>query len=152
MSPSDQERDLWWGSYSTWSLVPSFLLCLVLTGLIAWAGWTYAPRGWARVWILSGSGFVWFIQFARWAMLSLGNNYRLTTHRLLVERGIAFRRIKDVPLESIVDVQVLRNGWDQILGVGRIEVRATGFVKPVVMRGLRDPERWAESLRLALAG
>src|SRR5262245_66603947 len=40
-----EEVDVWWGSYSGWTLWPSMVLCLLLTGLVGLGGWIGIPGG-----------------------------------------------------------------------------------------------------------
>src|SRR5437016_3446490 len=63
-APSDQveEIDVWWGSYSMATMVPSLLVCLLLTGLIAWAAWTFVPRRFVQGTVLGLAGAVWLVQ------------------------------------------------------------------------------------------
>ena len=53
---------MWWGSYSMATMVPSLLVCLLLTGLIACAAWKFVPRGYVQ-------GTVWGINsFDQWGV------------------------------------------------------------------------------------
>ena len=46
-----QEKDAWWGSYSAWTMMPSMVVCLVLTAIIAWG--SLLDRGWGRLSVLT---------------------------------------------------------------------------------------------------
>src|SRR5690349_7852196 len=58
-----QEVDLWWGSYSGWTMLPSFAVCIVLTALIFWVVTRFLPhRELVQLTILGASGSVWLVQ------------------------------------------------------------------------------------------
>src|SRR5947209_7299648 len=57
-----EEVELWWGSYSGWTMMPSFVVCLLLTGLIGWAAWYFVPEGWAQLSALVAASVVWLVQ------------------------------------------------------------------------------------------
>src|SRR5438477_9300191 len=74
-----EDVELWWGAFSGWTLTPSFVVCLFLTGLLGWAAWYWMPRDWVKVTVLGGGSVIWLVQLGRWAARALGCNYRLTT-------------------------------------------------------------------------
>ena len=61
-----EEIDVWWGSYSMATMVPSLLVCLLLTGLIIWVGWAFVPRGYVKVIVLGLAGAVWLVCLIRY--------------------------------------------------------------------------------------
>src|SRR5438132_3588026 len=54
---STQERDICWASYSGWTMLPGFAVCLVLTACIAWLGFALA-RPMAQTIILGAGGII----------------------------------------------------------------------------------------------
>src|SRR5262245_22311950 len=101
-----EEVELWWGAYSGWAMTPSFVVCVLLTGLIIWASWHWMPGGWVKVTAVAASGVVWLVQLARWAYRALGHNYRLTDRRLWLAHGIRRRAISAVELSGVEKVTV----------------------------------------------
>jgi hypothetical protein len=144
-----EEVDLWWGAFSGRTMARSFLVCVVLTGLIAWAGWAWVPRGWVKVTVLGASGVVWLVQLARWAARALGKNYRLTTRRLWVTHGIRRRAMSAVELAQVTGVTVERTWLERRLGVGRLCVTQHGGW-PLILEGVAHPRDIAELIRKAV--
>jgi hypothetical protein len=148
--PFPDEVDLWWGSFSPWTMLPSFLVCLLLTGLIVWAAWYFVPRGWVQVTALAGASVVWVVQFFRWAGRVFGETYRLTTRRLLWARGLRNTRLRAVELVKVTRIAVWRGWWETRAGVGRIVVEEEPGQEPVVLEGVRMPAQAAERIRDAV--
>ncbi len=149
-APPAEEVELWWGAFSGRTLLPSFLVCLLLTGLIGWAGWYFVPREWTRTVVVGASGLVWLVQIARWIGGTLRANYRLTTHRLWVVRGVRLMKSTAIELTQVRDVTVTHTWLEQRLDVGRIvlAIETSGLL--VVLRGIRQPHKAAEVIRAAV--
>src|SRR5436190_23066459 len=45
-TPADenQETDIWWGAYAGRTMIPSFVICALLTGLLVWCVWIFWPK------------------------------------------------------------------------------------------------------------
>src|SRR5262245_4561765 len=97
----DQEVDLWWGSYAGRTMLPSFVVCLVLTGLIILLAWVYVKRGQLKLTILCLGGLLWLVQLLRFAYRYFGFNYRLTSKRLFRSQS---RQPLQIPLADIAEV------------------------------------------------
>jgi hypothetical protein len=151
VSVTDQETDLWWDSYSGWTMLPSFLVCLGLTALIFWLVLRYLPhRELAQATILGASGAVWLAQLTRWGFRFFGYSYRLTTRRLFHDVGFRYSDRQQVDLAAIADVRVERKRLDSLIGVGRLKISFVDSRRPpLILEGLRQPERAAELIRQA---
>jgi hypothetical protein len=146
--PNVQEVDRWWGSYSPWTMMPSMLVCIALTGLIAWAAWLRLPRGLAQVTIVGLAGAVWLFQIIRWCYRVFGYNYRMTSRRLYCSKGVFLTRVQTIHLADVALVQVKFAGHGKMLDVGKIIVRVDDAAQPpLVLDGVRSPERMAERIR-----
>jgi hypothetical protein len=145
-----EEVELWWGAFSGWAMTPSFVVCLLLTGLIAWAAWAWLPRDWVKVTVLGGASIVWLVQLGRWAVRALGYNYRLTTRRLWVTRGIPRVAVSSLELSCVASVRVERTWLERRLGVGRVCVTPEGGGCPLVLEGVAHPRHAAEVIRAAV--
>jgi hypothetical protein len=148
--PALEEVELWWGAYSGWTMTPSFVVCLLLTGLIGWASWYYMPQGWVRISAVGASSVVWLVQLARWARRVFGNNYRLTTRRMWILRGFRQTRMSTLELSCVEAVIVERTWLERRVGVGRICLRPEGGGWPLVLEGVRDPYHAADLIRTAI--
>jgi hypothetical protein len=141
----DEEVDVWWGAYSGWTMLPIFVICLVLTGLFGWGCWSLAPAELARLIFFSGSGLLWFVLLARWLWRVFGYNYRLTNRRLFQDRGLFYTNTLRANLADVVHVVVERAGWERLVSVGRIRiVLADG--RTLRLPGVRHPGHVAELL------
>lgn len=146
--PKNQETIVWWGGYSPWTMTPSLLICLVLTGGITWWALEYVDRDWIRLAVFGLSSLVWVVQTARFAYRFLGVNYFVTTRRLVQDWGIIYKRMRTVFLEEVEKIEVERSSLEEFLGVGRIIIRPrTPATKPpMVWRGVRHVRQVAERL------
>lgn len=144
-----QETELWWGGYSPWAMLPSLLFCFLLTGLIVWWGWTYVERRNVQLAILSLTGIVWITQTIRFAHRIFGNNYHLTTRRVIHDWGINWKGIRIVPLSEVESITVERSSLEEFLGVGRVVLRVRNG-PPMVWKGVRHSTDVAERVRAAL--
>jgi membrane protein YdbS with pleckstrin-like domain len=135
-----QELDLWWGSYSGWTMLPSFLVCLLLTGGIGWFGFTVA-RPMAQTIILGASGLLWLVQLARWSHRFFSFNYRLTTRRVFIDRGFLFPDRLQVELGGIVRTDMTQNRFERLMGIGKVRLclRDKGH-EILVLAGVKDPQ------------
>jgi hypothetical protein len=150
-SAPEQETDVWWGSWSGWTMLPSLLVSVVLTGVIVWWAWTYVDRRFVQLTVWALAGLVWLVQLARWSWHWFGHNYRLTTRRLIVWRG-HFRPFHLMaPLTQLEHARVEEYIHSRWTGVGRIVVAlphsgGPGFDE-VKLDGVRNPHEIAELIR-----
>ena len=145
----EDEVEVWWGSYSGWAMLPSFAVCLVLTAVAAWVVWQFVPRHLMRAAVLVAGAAIWGVQLYRVGSRVFGRNYRLTTRRLLVMRGVRRMRVKAVDLARVRGVTVERTGLERMAGVGRVLIEADGEPKPVVLAAVRNPVSAADTIREA---
>lgn len=147
-----QETEIWWGGYCPWTMVPSLLVSFLLTGVIAWWGWTFVQRENVRLAILSLTGLVWLVQTMRFGYRFFGRNYHLTTRRLVQDWGLLNKGIRFLLLEDVESVKVERSNLEELLGVGRIVIRPRDPKQPpMVWSGVRHSGEVAERIRAMLA-
>jgi PH (Pleckstrin Homology) domain-containing protein len=144
-SAPPEEVDLWWGSYSGWTMMPSMVLCMLLTGLIAWGVLLWVPRGWRQLAFLGLGGTVWLVQGFRWGWRFFGITYRLTSRRLFRDKGFLKPDRVQLRLETVTHVRVKRSAWERLMHVGRIQVYAPPA--RVVLDGVLHPEPIADLIR-----
>jgi hypothetical protein len=143
-----EEVDVWWGSYSGRTMMPSLLVCLLLTGAIAWASWYYLPARLVRLTIFGLVGAVWLAQTVRWAYRIFGFNYRLTTRRLFRDRGFLYTDAAQAELTGIAQVVVESTWYERLVGVGDVRVLLEDRNRPpLVLEGVRDPEHVANQVQ-----
>src|SRR5262245_12267060 len=134
-----QETDAWWGAYSTRTMLPSTLVCLVLTVAIVGGTWMIVEKRYVQwtVWALAGA--VWIVQTSRWWRRVFGINYRLTTRRLLIDKGHWRPWHSNVDLTAITHIEVRLNRFGRWTNVGRIIVHRKSESEPLALEGIRNP-------------
>lgn len=95
---------------------------LILGGLLL--AWKADP--WAL--LLSASGLVWM---AASELHRRSVRYKLTTHRLLIERGVLGRSVNNLDMFRVEDVRFDQAAWQRLFGVGDIVFLST---EPTVPR------------------
>ena len=148
---SGQETDVWWGSYSGWTMLPSLLLCVALTGAIVLGAWRFVERRNLQWTIWSLAGAVWLVQGARWGTRVFGHNYRLTSRRLFIQRGHLWQRRSAIGMDQVQQVKVQPSPLGRWTQVGRIVIVPADGAAPLVLEGVRHPEQVAERLRALCA-
>jgi membrane protein YdbS with pleckstrin-like domain len=148
------EVDIWWAGYAGRTMLPGFVGCCILTAAITLLAWAFSasglPPSLMRYAFYASTGLLWALQVGLWFFRCVAMNYRLTTQRLYVDRGFLPSAFTVVELISIIQVGVEQDWLERRLGVGhlRISQDAPGS-RPLVLRGVRDPERLAKEIRRA---
>jgi hypothetical protein len=143
-----EEVDVWWGSYASRTMLPSFVLCVAATVGIAWLTWALLPARLVKFSFFGLSGGVWLLQLVRWGYRFFGFNYRLTTRRLFCHLGKLYQGNRELELAAVAQV-VVRSRWDErLVGVGQIVVKAQSpATPPLILEGILQPARLAEEIR-----
>ena len=144
----NQETDIWWGAYAGRTMIPSFVICALLTGLLVWGVWIFWPKNEDRpylerytTYILVGA--VWLFQLIRWGYRIVGINYRLTNRRLFCQRGF-YTLITAIDLASIATVRIERDALESYLKVGRLRIVPVDNSKPpMLLEGVYNPDQIA---------
>jgi membrane protein YdbS with pleckstrin-like domain len=149
-----QEVDVWWGSCAGRTMLPSFVLCGLLTaGIAAGAGYAWLDYGLppleVRYSAYAVAGIIWVVQVVRWGLRVLGMSYRLTNRRLFLARSFTGAPFTQVDLRRVARVEVRRSALQRRLGIGRLEIGGEDGGAPfLVLEGVADPERIAEEIRI----
>src|SRR5262245_37584470 len=147
----EQEADLWWGSYSGWTMWPSFLACLLLTAASGWLTWHFVERDWLQLAFFGVGTALWLVQFLRLGRRVFGYSYRLTNRRLFRDTGYSRPNRFNMDLKSIVHVQVRRNSFEKMVNVGRVIIRqADPKHPPIALEGVSQPFTVAHMIREAV--
>jgi hypothetical protein len=142
---ADQEVDVWWGSYAGRTMLPSFLVCIGLTGLIVLLAWELVERDQLKLTILGLGALVWLVELARFGYRYFGFTYRLTNKRLFRNRS---RKPLQISLTDIAEIGLERNGFEKLVGIGRVTVTFPDKSRPlVVLEGVKNPNQVAELIR-----
>jgi uncharacterized membrane protein YdbT with pleckstrin-like domain len=75
--------------------------------------------------------------------------YRLSTQRLFLIRGLVSRKIEELELFRVRDIQVVQSFWQRILGYGRMTVFSTDASAPKFeLQGVARPLRVKDDIRV----
>jgi hypothetical protein len=143
-----EEVDVWWGGYSSRTMLPSFLICVAATVAIAWLTWFWLPPRLVKISFIGLSGGVWLLQLVRWGYRFFGFSYRLTTRRLFCHLGKLYQGDMQLELAAVAQV-VVRSRWDErLVGVGQVVVIPDKpTTPPLILEGVLEPARIAEMIR-----
>jgi membrane protein YdbS with pleckstrin-like domain len=147
-----EETDTWWGSYAGRTMLPGFLLCLLLTVVLLILDWYLETRQRRSDLISSAvlglAGAVWLFQGTRWVYRMIAVNYRLTNRRLLYTSGFKLPETWAIDLARITRVSVVTGSLERLLGVGRIHIQVDNADSPCfILEGVLAPERVARTIR-----
>jgi membrane protein YdbS with pleckstrin-like domain/DNA-directed RNA polymerase subunit RPC12/RpoP len=74
--------------------------------------------------------------------------YRLSTQRLFVYRGLVSRRVEELELFRVRDIDVRQNFWQRVMGYGRMTVYSTDSTTPKFeIAGLPRPLEVKDAIR-----
>jgi hypothetical protein len=145
-----EEVDLWWGSYATRTMLPSFLVCVAATVAVAWLTWVFLPPGFVKPTFVALAGSIWLLQLVRWGYRFFGFNYRLTTRRVVCSRGLLYGPGAELDLATVARVHVYRRWDERLLQVGQVTVQPDNpNVAPLILEGLVRPAAVAQMIRAA---
>ncbi len=112
------EEELWTGTFSPKAMATSF----VSVGLLMIVGMIVAsfvgPAGWTAVAIGAAAAFGYLVLSLLYQRLSV--HYRLTTHRLVIQRGILSKTDDRILLVDIDDITVRQGLIDRMLAIGTV--------------------------------
>ncbi len=152
--PADdqQETDVWWGAYAGRTMLPSFVLCGLITVvvIVVWLTWVeyHLSELTARYTAYAVIGPLWLLQLGRWLYHILTQTYRLTTRRLYIERTFFHVPARVVDLRQVSEVAVEATALERRLKVGRVRLRTEDPQQPdVPLEGVYDPQQIARQIR-----
>jgi len=77
-----------------------------------------------------------------------GNRYRLTSERLVIERGILSQTIDQTELIRVDDVRIYKSVVDRMLGLGSVAVVSTDATdRELVIPGIAQSDQVSEAIR-----
>ena len=112
------EEELWTGTFSPKGMAASFVWAALLT-VLGMIGASFAgPAGWTAVGIGAAAAFGYLLLSLVYQRLSV--HYRLTTHRLVIQRGILSKTDDRILLVDIDDITVRQGLIDRMLAIGTV--------------------------------
>lgn len=146
-----EEVDVWWGGYSSWAMLPSWLVCVLLTMVIVVLSRLLLARSEALITVLGLTGALWLGQLTRWLYRLFSFNYRLTNRRLYVSRGFLYPGLLRINLTQVRSVAVRRSNASYLTGVGDIVLEVEGQ-PAVTLQGVFDPRTVARVVEATREG
>ncbi len=102
---AESESVIWEGHPSQWTNLPIFLACLLIVP----------------------------IPFAFWHWLQTRCfEYRITTERLVVKRGVFSKRTDELELYRVKDTALLEPFWLRVVGLGHIDLITSDRTTPLL--------------------
>lgn len=144
-APAD-EVELWWGGYSGWAMLPLFFVCACVTAAMIGSAWYLyseenVPGDRARYAVYLLALALWSMVIAVGLYRMVSWNYRLTTRRLFLIRGINPRTAAVTPLGDIQCILVSQTPVERRLNIGSVRVQASRL--EMDLPGVRDPHHVA---------
>jgi len=144
----DQELDLWWGGYSARTMLPSLLICMVLSvGIIAAGVYLHREHSvgaaLARYEVYAVLALLWACQLLRFVYRVVFYSYRLTTHRLFWTQGPLSAAAGPIHVGDVRQVLVVQSWAERRVGIGHVYVLAR---EPgcLIFQGVMEPRRVAD--------
>jgi membrane protein YdbS with pleckstrin-like domain len=134
------EEELWTGTYSPKAMTGAFVGLALLTAIASVVVFYTWPAGM----IVVGLGTTVLAAHLVLSMLyqRLSIHYRLTTHRLVIERGILSKTDDRILLVDIDDITVRQGLIDRMLDIGTVVLNTSDATSPILtMRGIENPRQ-----------
>lgn len=123
------------------------LLPALMWGFVAVVAWSFSSALWVVTpWIAWCGLALAFLCLYRTLRSLLGwvtTGFVLTTHRLVVRRGLMAQTDISIPLRTVEGMTVGRRSLMGLVAAGHVHVHSRGLEH--VLRGVPDPERFSRS-------
>ena len=144
----EAEPDLAWKGYSSAAMLPSFLVCLLLSALLLTGGWFFEEvRGLGEeegsFIFFAATVAVWVVQAVRWLYRGASYVYRLTPRHVFLDWGFLYYPVPPVPLGQVVAVTWGYAFWGRPFRVGWVRLRVEGGREECLV-GIKRPRAFAE--------
>ena len=149
------EPDLVWRSHSGWSMLPSFVICGLISVAMLAIGWVFHEleflrHATAHAATVACISALWLMQLFRWAYRAITVTYRLTPMHLFVDRGPLYPPIPAIALTDIAVIHTVANLCDRMLGTGWLSLEIAGRTSRVRLDGVLRPKSFAGQIREAM--
>lgn len=123
--PPDIETDLWHGAPSMVTILPIAVLCILF------------------IWLL----FPIPVLVYQWLQVR-ATSYRLTSQRIIVRSGVLSRKVEEVELFRIRDLELHASLLERPFGVATLSLHSTDRTAPTLaLEGIADAEAVKEAMR-----
>jgi membrane protein YdbS with pleckstrin-like domain len=137
------ERDdrMLWEAYPAWAQFSWLYLLSAMAALRGALLFRFGVDGW-QMWIV-GAGLL----IACAAILRRWAHYELTRGALTIRNGYTGREIQSIPLHDVSDITVQQGIVAGFFGIGTLVVHSRTTDRPLVLRGVVDPDTMKLRLR-----
>ena len=106
--------------------------------------------GTVRAWIIVAAVIVGLGAILKDVLQWRAATYTLTTHRVIMTRGVVSRSTESIALDRIQDTVVRRSIWQRLIGCGDLDIESAGRDGIELMRQIPDPDRFYRELMEAM--
>jgi len=151
------EEEVWRGGYSPKAATPAFIIAFLLLIVVGIGASFVGQAGWVGLAIGSAVIFGYLILHMLYSRLAV--RYQLTTHRLVITRGVLGRTDDRILLVDIDDLTVTQGFIERMFNVGTITLHTSDETTKerspdpkspnrgmVVMRGIENPRPVADTI------
>jgi membrane protein YdbS with pleckstrin-like domain len=147
------EPDVAWRGYSGWAMMPSTVVCFLLSAVLLTSGWFFDDvraignrvGSFVLFWM---TGVIWTVQILRWFYRGASYVYRLTPKHLYVDRGFLYWPEPGIDLTKVSKVEAGSNPLARLFDAGWVCLTIEGR-EPVCLSGLEHPAEFASSIQAA---
>lgn len=152
--PENEVRNKWTGrpSLRARAVISLLLLIVVVVPCATIFLVVSADSSFGLHWGAAAVGIIVFLYvaftFLRAFYRHVATSYELSTQRLFVKNGIITQVINEIELIRVDDVQVTRNVFERMLGVGHVRVLSTDRSEPdFFLYAIPDPVKVKDMIR-----
>ena len=149
------EEKLWHGSPS-WLLLLGKIIWLVIAAIVLPVLLAYANGRWIAdlqtiriLWYAIAVVILWRVIIVVIAYARIQSTmYTITNQRVIIETGIAEKKVEDIDLRYIDDTQFRQRIIERMLGIGNVTIISSDKSSPTyVLHGVPDPRGLRELIR-----
>lgn len=128
----ERERTIWEGGYCGRALIPWYILCAiyVIVLIVVYSSWFKGNSTVVTVlFLVAGAIPLFYLIFEEWRRKAMVR-YKLSTSRLFRRTGILSRKIEEIELIRIDDIEVYQTFANRLLSIGDVRLTSTDATTP----------------------
>jgi len=154
MAPDPAQPDIVWHGYSGWAMLPSFVVCGVLSLFLLMGGWFFDDARsladqFGSLAFFALTWAIWIVQLFRWIYRGSTYVYRLTARALYLDLGFLYPPERPIELKMVTKVEWGSNVLGRFFGVGWVAV-CENDREVVTFTGIVRPAAFAEQIEAAV--
>jgi membrane protein YdbS with pleckstrin-like domain len=154
MYADPSHSDLAWRGYSSWAMLPSFVVCGALSAALLLSRWVFDDvRNFddevGSLVVFAVVLAIWLAQLFRWIYRGTTYTYRLTPRALFIDRGFLYNAEPSIDLLRIAKIDWGAHWLGRYSGVGWISIHTDDGGKRT-LPGILRPAAFAEEIQAAM--